>query len=331
MAQQTRIETVVPYFERFVARFPSIPVLAAAPLDDVLALWSGLGYYGRARNLHRAADEITRRFDGELPRDPALLRELPGIGEYTAGAIASIAFGLPVPVLDGNVTRVLARAADLDADVTRAETRRWLWALAGALVPIDDPRSLNEGLMELGALVCAPAAPSCTDCPVAGLCEARVRGTVALRPRKGAKTAAPTVLLQVAVVQRPGGGVLLVQNPPSGLFGGLWVVPQHPRELPRRLLAPLDDRELARVLAESLGRTIVVGPSAGQVEHVLSHRRLLVDVHCCRTDETSMRPAGYAAQRWVDSDEELGDLGIPTLTRKVLALARASEPWGGEA
>ena len=328
MAQQTRIDTVVPYFERFVARFPSVEVLAAAPLDDVLALWSGLGYYGRARNLHRAAGEVVRRFDGELPRDPALLRELPGIGEYTAGAIASIAFGVPVPVLDGNVTRVLARAADLDSDVTRTEGRRWLWALAGALVPVDDPRSLNEGLMELGALICTPTSPSCSECPVADLCEALARGTVASRPRKGTKSPVPTVLLQGAVVQRADGALLLVQNPPSGLFGGLWVVPQHPRELPRRRAAPLDDRELARALAGTLGVAVAVESLAGRVEHVLSHRRLVVQVHRCRAEAPVVRPSGYASHRWVASEGELDDMGISTLTRKVLAIAR--EGRGGE-
>ena len=166
MLQQTRVETVIPYYERFLARFPSVQALAEAAPDEVSKLWSGLGYYSRARNLHAAARKVVDGYGGELPSDVAALQELPGIGRYTAGAVASIAFDRAAPIVDGNVARVLARLLDLRDDVSAPATQQRLWAEAEALARGPKPGDLNQSLMELGALICTPRAPKCLLCPL---------------------------------------------------------------------------------------------------------------------------------------------------------------------
>jgi A/G-specific adenine glycosylase len=220
MLQQTRVDTVRPYFERWMARFPTTRALAAADLDDVLLHWQGLGYYGRARNLHRAAAEVRERFGGEVPEDVANLRTLPGVGEYTAGAVASIAFGAPVPAVDGNVRRVLARLWGLE-DPGAAELRR----LAAAQVPADRPGDFNQGLMELGATICTPRSPDCPACPVAAACRARQAGMQELWPRARVRKPVPHEAVATAVLQRPNGTVLLVRRPEAGFLGGMWEFP----------------------------------------------------------------------------------------------------------
>src|SRR5690606_3134373 len=179
MLQQTRVDTVRPYYERWLERFPTLEHLAEAPLDDVLKAWEGLGYYSCARNLHRAVREVAERYGGEVPSEPELFQALPGVGPYTAGAVMSIAYERPEPVVDGNVRRVFARLLDLP-DPAPAE----LWDLAGRLVKGNRPGYLNQALMELGALVCTPRSPSCERCPVPTHCAARLAGTQAERPAK---------------------------------------------------------------------------------------------------------------------------------------------------
>src|SRR5690349_6148043 len=188
MLQQTRVAVVVPYWERWMERFPGAAELAAAPLDDVLACWSGLGYYGRARNLHAGAREVVARYGGRVPGEAAELRTLPGVGRYTAGAIASIAFGRREPLVDGNVARVLARVYAVEEDVKSTAGQKRLWQLAGELVPDEAPGDFNQALMELGATVCTPA-PRCEACPVAEACAARAAGRERELPVVGARAA----------------------------------------------------------------------------------------------------------------------------------------------
>ncbi len=182
MLQQTRVETVIPYWERFLARFPDVETLATADTDDVIALWAGLGYYSRARNLHRAAQIVMEHHAGRLPGDVDALRELPGVGRYTAGALASIAFDKPAPIVDGNVARVLARVFAIDADVRSAAVQERLWSEAEQLARGDDPGAMNQALMELGATVCTPRAPQCPACPWQPHCAARAQGRAELLP-----------------------------------------------------------------------------------------------------------------------------------------------------
>ena len=179
MLQQTRVETVIPYWERFLARFPDVEALATADADDVIACWAGLGYYSRARNLHRAAQIVVERHAGRLPADVELLRELPGVGRYTAGAVASIAFDRPAPIVDGNVARVLARLFGIAADVRSRAVQERLWREAEELARGEDPGALNQALMELGAMVCTPRAPRCADCPWSRRCAAFAHGSAA--------------------------------------------------------------------------------------------------------------------------------------------------------
>lgn len=281
MLQQTRVEAVIPYYERWMRRFPTLEALAEADVDDVLREWQGLGYYARARNLHRAARLVRERYHGQIPGDVEALRRLPGVGEYTAGAIASIAFGIPAPAIDGNVRRVFSRLLD-DPDPAPAELRR----VVAALVPEDRPGDFNQALMELGATVCTPRSPACDRCPVAAVCRARTNGTVAERPRPKPKKALPEDDVATAVIVSPSGRILVVRRPEEGLLGGMWEFPgtavragETPAEAARRaaenalaaeeareeeaLAAAHDGRSATRtVSADAAGRTWASGATA---------------------------------------------------------------------
>ena len=223
MLQQTRVEAVIPYYLRWMERFPSVERLADAPEEEVMGAWAGLGYYSRARNLHRAARVVRERHGGVLPSDPEVLRALPGVGEYTVGAVGSIAFGLPLPAVDGNVRRVLARLGD-EPDPSPALLRRW----AGALVDPERPGDFNQALMELGATVCTPRNPLCRECPVSIACRARAAGTQGERPVPRRKGAVRETSWGVAVMVAGAGEearVLLRRRPSNGLLGGMWEFP----------------------------------------------------------------------------------------------------------
>jgi A/G-specific adenine glycosylase len=226
MLQQTQVTAVMPYYERFVARFPDLRALAAAPLDEVLHLWSGLGYYARARNLHAAAGRVCREHDGELPGDHALLCALPGIGRSTAGAILALSAGRRYAILDGNAKRVLARHAGVEGWPGDPDVARVLWALAEQQTPHADVAAYTQGMMDLGATVCTRGRPACERCPVSADCRAhalgRERELPAPRPRKALPVRSTRML--IAVTEE--GAVLLEQRPPSGVWGGLWSFPE---------------------------------------------------------------------------------------------------------
>lgn len=227
MLQQTQVATVIPYFERFIARFPTVHALAEAEEREVLRLWQGLGYYRRARHLHAAAKWIAERFGGEVPSDVATLMTLPGVGRYAAGAIASIAFDRPAPILDGNVARVLARWCAIEEPIDGTATRHRLWALASRLVPGGSrgrAGDFNQALMELGALVCTPRSPRCLTCPVASVCEAHQRGLSETLPRRQARRAPRAVTHHVAAVAR-GGRYLFEQRGTQSLWANMWQLP----------------------------------------------------------------------------------------------------------
>ncbi|MBX3269937.1 MAG: A/G-specific adenine glycosylase [Sandaracinaceae bacterium] len=305
MLQQTRVETVVPYYERFLARFPDPHALARASEDEVLGLWSGLGYYRRARLLHAGAREVVARYGGEVPEDPAARRALPGVGRYTAGAIGSIAFDRREPVVDGNVARVLSRVHGIDTPLGRADTERALWAHAQALVDAERPGDLNQALMELGARVCTPRGPRCAECPIARECVARRDGRTAELPVAKAKKP-PREVACVAVVATRGDAVALVKRE-GELFGGLWELPS----------AEGRGRAAARgaLRTAGIGGRLGAAP-VGVLEHVLTHRRLCVEVW--RASAASVAGAGG---RLVER-AALHEVGTSTLTRRCLAVAR---------
>jgi len=305
MLQQTRVETVIPYFSRFMTRFPSVQTLADASEDDVLAAFSGLGYYRRARLLHRGAREVAESHGGEVPRDPDARRALPGVGRYTAGAIGSIAFDLPEPIVDGNVARVLSRLVGIESPLGERTTERALWMHAEELAHGERPGALNQALMELGATVCTPLAPRCEACPIAETCVARRTErteSLPVTPKKKAPKAVELVALR-AVTSK--GAHYLVRGEGS-LFGGMWGFP----------LLEGNARPQATELSRTWGLTGKLARSAvGDVSHVLTHRVMSVKVFALEDAHATPNEKLRAV-----ASSELGTLGISKLTRKILAL-----------
>ena len=311
MLQQTRVETVLPYFERFLTRFPDVRHLAQAPMGEVLRLWSGLGYYARARNLHRAAKAVVER--GGFPRSQDALAELPGIGRSTAAAIAAFAFGARAAILDGNVRRVLARCFGVAGFPGQPAVTRVLWSLAESELPKRAIRGYTQGLMDLGATVCLRTKPRCDACPLALQCVAlrdeRVNEIPAPRPRRKLPRREVRWLL---LVQR--GRVLLERRPANGLWGGLWVFPQ------------LEGRD-ARSAGRSLGCEVESTRSLPVLEHGFTHFQLRVRPLLCtvrRVPSTVRRPD----RRWIDLRQaECGAVPVPvrTLLRDLMAMACAEK------
>ncbi|MDT8305971.1 MAG: A/G-specific adenine glycosylase [Anaerolineae bacterium] len=316
MLQQTQITTVIPYYERWMARFPNIESLAAASPDEVLKLWEGLGYYSRARNLHAAARRIVAGHGGQLPDSVAALRTLPGIGPYTAGAIASIAFGKRAPVVDGNVIRVLSRLVDLEADVTETATKKRLWKLAGSLVPEQRPGDYNQALMELGQRICVPAAPACHRCPLAELCLARARGTQLERPVRPPRRDTPHYHVVAGVIYRADGAFLIAKRPPEGLLGGLWEFPGGKQEEGESL-----PEALRREIREELGMDIAVGAPLGQIKHAYTHFRITLHAYGARHVAGQPQDIAVAGHAWVTLDD-LDRYAFAVTDRKIIDILR---------
>jgi A/G-specific adenine glycosylase len=313
MLQQTRVETVAPYWKRFLDAYPTVHALAEAPLDGVLGLWSGLGYYRRARMLHAGARQIVQGHGGRFPGTAAELGEIQGIGRYTAGAVASIAFGQAAALVDGNVARVLARVFAVEEDVGRGAGLARIWRLAEALVVSRDPGSWNQALMELGATICVPKNPRCLVCPIRAACQARSRGIEGSLPVVSPKKP-PKRERRVALVATRDERVLLGRRKPDGIFGGLWEPPLldlgRSSEVHSRFEALVGGR---------LGRLAALG----SVTHVLSHRRLEIEVVGATLRSAPARAGGgpYDVFELV-APKGLADRGFATLGRKILAVAK---------
>ena len=318
MLQQTRVETVTPYFQRWMQRFPSVSKLAAAPLDDVLTHWAGLGYYARARNLHAAAREIETTYGGRFPSDTEAVHALPGIGPYTAGAILSIAFGKAEPILDGNVMRVLSRVYRIEGAVDDTAFKKKLWALAARLVPSEAAGDFNQAMMELGAMVCSVRAPGCSQCPLAALCAAQAAGVQEDYPAPKKKTALKAVE-QVTVLVEKEGRVLLVRRPPAGLWGGLWEPPTG-----ERARGEDADKAAARVLRATTGLALTHLAELDQFEHVLTHRRMRFFAFRARP-RGRVKLDGYDASQWLPV-KDAAALGVSAWTTRVLAKLSQEQP-----
>ena len=293
MLQQTRVEAVIPYFQRWMARFPSVFELATAPQQDILTMWEGLGYYARARNLQRAARLIVDEYDGQLPQDPQALLTLPGIGRYSAAAIASIAFGQDMAALDGNIRRVLARVFDVDIPARSTQGERLLWQLAEENLPAGSAGEYNQAMMDLGASICTPSSPNCVACPVADHCEARKLGIQEARPVKKAKAAIPHYTVTAAVLRR-NGQVFIAQRPDSGLLGGMWEFPGGKTEPGENLRTCLK-----REICEELGVDIEVGAPFGIYEHAYTHFRITLHAFECLLTEGTPLAHEHQDFRWV--------------------------------
>lgn len=315
MLQQTQIVTVIPYYERWIGRFPTIESLAQAPLDDVLKMWEGLGYYSRARNLHTAAQTVVNEFNGEMPRTVEGLMGLKGIGRYTAGAIASIAFNQSTPVLDGNVIRVLSRLTDLPDDTTQTATKKALWQLAEQLVPLTRAGDYNQALMELGQRICQPANPTCHICPIAEHCLARLNGTQLDRPVRPPRKRTPHYNVVAAVVYREDGRILLVQRPLNGLLGGLWGFPHGKQEEGEPQV-----ESLKRVLDEAYGVGIEPHHAITQVKHAYTHFRITLHVfHATHQTSDIPSPINHA---WVTLSE-FDNFAFALTDRKIIEHLKA--------
>jgi A/G-specific adenine glycosylase len=332
MLQQTRVDTVIPYWTRFLERFPTPNALADASEDEVLGAWSGLGYYRRARLLHRGVKEVVSRHGGEVPEDRDARLALPGVGKYTAGAIGSIAFDRAEPIVDGNVARVLCRVHRIETALGVASTEQRLWVEAERLVQGPRPGDLNQALMELGATVCTPRAPRCDVCPIADECRGRADAERLPVPRK---KAAPKPVSLAAVVATTGPKnderVWLVRGEDE-LFGGLWSVPmvEH-APVQSGLFDDVDrtdvdraahvDREGPEAAATraltTLGLRARLGALRGELQHVLSHRRLTVRVYGASGAKGEENENVRAVSR---ESIEAGELGVSKLTKKILAL-----------
>ena len=315
MLQQTQAVTVIPYFQRFTERFPTLQALATAPLDDVLKVWEGLGYYARARNLHRAAQQIIAEFDGRLPDTVEALSRLPGIGAYTAGAIASLAFGRDAPVVDGNVKRVLCRVYAVRGDVRLPKVQRKLWALAEMNLPKGRAGRWNEALMELGATVCLPRAPRCDECPLAQACRARARGIQEKLPARAARRRTPHYDVTAAVIRKKG-CILVAQRPLGGMLGGLW-------EFPGGKVEPGESLKqcLQREIREELGIEIKVGQLVALVKHTYTHFRITLHAFECRWQRGHPCAIGVSDWRWVTL-EELDNFAFAVTDRKIIRALR---------
>jgi len=311
MLQQTQVETVIPYYERFVEAFPNVFRLAAAEEDRVLKLWAGLGYYSRARNLHWAAKVIVAERKGAFPENAADWRRLPGVGRYSAGAIASIALGESTPVLDGNVKRVLARWFGITEDIDHAHTTKRMWELAGTLVPAKRPGDFNQALMELGARVCRPKGFRCEDCPLRKLCTAAAAGTQDRLPVRKRKPAGPHYQVAAAVIRR-NGRILIGKRPSRGLLGGLWEFPGG--KIHKGETYP---EALEREIREELGVVVRVGEPIASVDHGYTHFSITLHAYYCTLHSGRPVAKEHAELKWVRA-AELGRYAFPRADRVIL-------------
>jgi len=293
MLQQTQVSKVMPHYQRFLEQFPSVEALAKAPLTSVLDAWSGLGYYSRAKNLHQAAQVIQRDHNGRIPDNVSQLLTLPGVGRYTAGAIASIAYDRPAPILDGNVVRVLCRHFGIEGNTQDSVVQKKLWALSAKLVPVDSPGDFNQALMELGALVCTPHSPQCSACPLMKSCIAYKRGWQDRIPEPRIAALKKQILYPCGLIEK-NGRFLLARRPLTGLLPGLWEFPGGEKETGKSL-----EESLARSLSERLGIHAKPATPHPVVKQILSHREIEIHPFQCRWNGRRIKSAWYPETRWV--------------------------------
>jgi A/G-specific adenine glycosylase len=310
MLQQTRVETVAPYYDRFLLEYPDVRSLALAPLDAVLKAWEGLGYYSRARNLHRAAGILVARHGAEVPRTVEALAALPGIGRSTAGAIAAIAFGADVPILDANARRVVARLFAVEGDPRSGRVERILWERSASLVRAGRGRDTALAVMDLGAVVCLPTAPRCLKCPLRSRCSSCLRGVQDSIPPKRAKKVLPHHDIVAAVFRRADGALYLMRRPSDGLLGGLWAFPSG-RRVPGETL----EDALRRSLREKLRVRAVIQREVGAVRHAYSHYRITLHGFLCETGGGALPEVDGTV--WLPGHGE-GTFALPRADRKLL-------------
>ncbi|MDJ0765702.1 MAG: A/G-specific adenine glycosylase [Myxococcota bacterium] len=293
MLQQTQVATAIAYYKRFLARFPDVQSLAEAPLQEVLKHWEGLGYYARARNLHRAARVMLDSLGGIVPNSPEAFQRLPGVGPYICAAVQSIAFGHPLPVVDGNVKRVVARLFLLDQPANTSATHSSFLTAATELLQTDRPGTFNQAMMELGAIICTPQAPQCHVCPVATACQAQSEQMVQAYPKRMPRRRIPTHHLVTGVVFKKD-RVLITKRNPEGLLGGLW-------EFPGGQIEPEESPKMAccRQIRDTVGLDVHIRRHLTQVKHAYTHFKIVMDVYICAHASGRVRLQGPVDFEWV--------------------------------
>ena len=312
MLQQTRVDTVIPYFNRFIEWFPTIEDLAKAEEDKVLKAWEGLGYYSRVRNLQSAVQEVSEKYNGQVPNTPEEIARLKGVGPYTAGAILSIAYGIPEPAVDGNVMRVISRVLSIREDIAKSSSRKIFEKAVRQLISHEDPSSFNQALMELGALICTPTSPSCLLCPVRDHCQAFDEGVQNELPIKTKKAKTRDVQLAAAILVDENNRVLIHKRPSTGLLANLWEFPNveihHPLQKERE--------QIAELFQSSLNVNIKLERIIGQIEHTFSHLVWNIKVY-----SGTVISAFQESEEWkLVSFEEMKQFAFPVSSQKMLKL-----------
>jgi A/G-specific adenine glycosylase len=315
MLQQTQVSTVLPYYQKFLQRFPDIHLLARANLQAVLKAWEGMGYYARARNLHAAAGMVLDQYLGVVPQNWQDFRRLPGVGDYIAAAVLSIAFDQPYPVVDGNVKRVISRLFAMEAPVNISKSNKQYQGAAADLLDNSRPGAFNQAVMELGALICRPQSPLCAACPIQAHCKAYRSNRTAELPRKQAKSPVPQYRIAVGVVFK-NGRVLITRRKENGLLGGLW-------EFPGGKIRNKETSESAclREIKEEVNLTIKIDAHLCRIKHAYTHFKILMDVFCCTYASGQVRLKGPVDFRWI-SLENLESYPLPKANHKFLAQLR---------
>lgn len=310
MLQQTQVKTVIPYFSRFLSRFKSIDDLAAASSNDVLKLWEGLGYYSRARHFHGAAKIVVSDYDSLIPSDYEVFRSLPGVGDYTAAAVQSIAFNQPYAAVDGNVKRVLSRLYEMTEPVNEAKAKPRFQNVADSLLASDRPGDFNQAMMELGALICSPTTPDCERCPVSSFCLARLNHSVGSFPRRLKRKAVPVHQISVGIVLK-NNRMLITLREPKGLLGGLW-------EFPGGKAAPGEIARQAcrREISEETGLDIDIEKPLTVIRHAYTHFKIVMSVFICRYKSGRVKLDGPVAHRWIRFDQ-LDRFPFPKANHKI--------------
>lgn len=322
MLQQTRVDQAEPYYRRFTARFPTVHALAVAETDEVLKHWEGLGYYARARNLHKAAKALVADFAGEIPSRYDEFLSLPGVGPYTAAAVLSIAYQVPKGVVDGNVIRVLSRLFTLDAPQTHPAQQRLLQRVMDLLVPDESPGDFNQAVMELGATVCTPKAPSCPKCPLNGLCAGWAAGTPTRWPTPKPKKDVPEVEVVVGILRNERGEWLMQRRAENAMLGGMWELPGgkvEPGEAP--------ENAVVREFKEELGVTVRVEGFAGRIKHAYSHFHVNLAGYWCRLEDGNPASPQGLPLAWT-SAQDRAQLAIPRATQKLFEALQSPDLFG---
>ncbi len=314
MLQQTRVDTVIPYYKRFLERFPTLLALADAKLDEVLVLWKGLGYYTRARNLYLGAKYVVDNYDGIVPSTLKEIKGIAGIGDYTAGAILSIAYNLPYPAVDGNVIRVLSRVYAIDRDVAEHRTKKEIHLRAQALVPSDRPGAFNQAVMDLGAGICTPTNPGCFRCPLRDHCVAQQLGIQEQLPIKQPRPQRRMIQRQIAIICRDN-RFLLVKRPEKGLFGGLWEFPGFDWTMSNKGLGDNSVREIGQWIFSEFGCFSSKIEPLLNGKHVFTHMEWQMQAYLC---EIQGPVDNIARGQWY-SVKEMDALAIPTAYKMILA------------